>query len=133
MLSKFEVLYGLKSVDDKNTLRQVIEQVDDVLFQDYLKRKRETLQNITDAGLLGPGVNPLSEVRPSGKQSAICSAQELTSSSRRRATLHAQGFAMSGRRTCACHHPRTRLDPARHRDAGEGAGICAFARFQSDT
>ena len=71
MLSKFEVLYGLKSVDDKNTLRQVIEQVDDVLFQDYLKRKRETLQEITDAGLLGAGVNPLTEVRPRGKFSQV--------------------------------------------------------------
>ena len=67
MLSKFEALYGLKSVDDKDTLRQVIQQVDDVLFQDYLKRKRRTLQDITEAGLLGAGVDPLTEVRPSGK------------------------------------------------------------------
>ena len=67
MLSKFEALYGLKSVDDKDTLRQVIQQVDDVLFQDYLKRKRRTLQDITDAGLLGVGVDPLTEARPSGK------------------------------------------------------------------
>lgn len=67
MLSKFEALYGLKSVDDKDTLRQVIQQVDDVLFQDYLKRKRGTLQDITDAGLLGVGVDPLTEARPSGK------------------------------------------------------------------
>jgi exocyst complex component 2 len=96
MLSKFEVLYGLKSVDDKNTLRQVIEQVDDVLFQDYLKRKRETLQNITETGLLGPGVNPLSEVRPSGKQLAVYGSQVFISFSHRCATLHAQGSAMSG-------------------------------------
>lgn len=71
MLSKFEVLYGLKSVDDKDTLRQAIGQVDDVLFQDYLKRKREALHNITDAGLLGAGVTPLTEVRPSGEYSRI--------------------------------------------------------------
>ncbi|KAJ9115628.1 hypothetical protein QFC20_000954 [Naganishia adeliensis] len=64
MLTKFEALYGLKSVDDKDMLQQIIGQVDEVLFEDYLKRKRETLQQITDTGLLGPGVDPLTEVRP---------------------------------------------------------------------
>lgn len=67
MLTKFEALYGLKSVDDKDMLQQIIGQVDEVLFEDYLKRKRETLQQIADMGLLGPGVDPLTEVRPKGE------------------------------------------------------------------
>jgi exocyst complex component 2 len=70
MLTKFEALYGLKSVDDKDMLQQIIGQVDEVLFEDYLKRKRETLQQITDMGLLGPGVDPLTEVRPKGEPSS---------------------------------------------------------------
>ncbi|KAJ9097373.1 hypothetical protein QFC19_006842 [Naganishia cerealis] len=64
MLQRFEALYGLKSVDDKKILQNIIEQVDDVLFQDYLKRKRETFQSITEAGLLGPSEDPLTNVRP---------------------------------------------------------------------
>ncbi|KAJ9125138.1 hypothetical protein QFC22_000092 [Naganishia vaughanmartiniae] len=64
MLQRFEALYGLKSVDDKKVLANVIEQVDDVLFQDYLKRKREVFQSITVAGLLGPTEDPLTNVRP---------------------------------------------------------------------
>ncbi|KAJ9127797.1 hypothetical protein QFC24_000080 [Naganishia onofrii] len=64
MLQRFEALYGLKSVDDKKVLANIIEQVDDVLFQDYLKRKREMFQSITAAGLLSPTADPLTNVRP---------------------------------------------------------------------
>jgi hypothetical protein len=120
MLTKFEALYGLKSVDDKDMLQQIIGQVDEVLFEDYLKRKRETLQQITDAGLLGPGVDPLAEVRPKGehvlfhKWPGRTREPDLRYFSCRRPTLHAQRSLVLGGCACACHHTRPCLDATRH-------------------
>jgi hypothetical protein len=122
MLQRFEALYGLKSVDDKKVLANIIEQVDDVLFQDYLKRKREMFQSITAAGLLSPTADPLTNVRPKGRYPATLSASSprvLTSQPGhpRCASIHAQRSIVPGGCARTCHESCACIDATGDRNA----------------
>lgn len=70
-MEKFEKLYGLSTIGDRDTLAEVVDQLDKILFDDFVKRKAESLSKISEKGLLGDGAIWAEGPKPTGKSCLI--------------------------------------------------------------
>ena len=66
-MTKFENMYGISTEADRETLDQVVEQLDKILFDDFVKRKAETLLAISQMGLIQNGAAWAEGPKPTGK------------------------------------------------------------------
>jgi hypothetical protein len=66
-MTKFESMYGISTSADRETLDEVVEQLDKILFDDFIKRKAERLLDITQKGLIENGTAWAEGPKPTGK------------------------------------------------------------------
>jgi exocyst complex component 2 len=64
-------MYGISTATDRETLDEVVEQLDRLLFDDFIKRKCESLLRITETGVSGDGFGWAEGSKPTG-QSVYC-------------------------------------------------------------
>lgn len=66
-MTKFENMYGISTSADRETLDEVVEQLDKILFDDFIKRKAERLLDTTQKGLIQSGIAWAEGPKPTGK------------------------------------------------------------------
>ena len=66
-MTKFENMYGISTEADRETLDEVVEQLDKILFDDFVKRKAETLLAISQMGLIQNGTAWAEGSKPTGQ------------------------------------------------------------------
>ena len=66
-MGRFESMYGISTAADRETLDEVVEQLDKILFDDFIKRKSESLLEITEKGISGDGLAWAEGSKPTGE------------------------------------------------------------------
>lgn len=66
-MTKFENMYGISTAADRETLDEVVEQLDKILFDDFVKRKAEALLEISQKGLVQSGTAWVNGPKPTGE------------------------------------------------------------------
>jgi len=71
-MGRFESMYGISTATDRETLDEVVEQLDKILFDDFIKRKSESLLKFTEAGISDDGFAWAEGSKPTGE--IVCRA-----------------------------------------------------------
>ncbi|CAO1633758.1 unnamed protein product [Sympodiomycopsis kandeliae] len=74
MAKQFQEVYHCKMSDDLGTIDEVSSQLDKILFEDFLKRKSETVCNVFRQGILQGKIDWKTQERPKGVQPFIYEA-----------------------------------------------------------
>ncbi|CAG8479390.1 21874_t:CDS:10 [Gigaspora rosea] len=74
IVSQFEAAYKCSLVDDTQTLNDVINQLDGILFEDYLKRQTQKIRNIVVNGILSGDVDWYNISKPTEVHSFVFEA-----------------------------------------------------------
>ncbi|KAF0492794.1 exocyst complex component Sec5-domain-containing protein [Gigaspora margarita] len=74
IVSQFEAAYKCSLVDDTKTLNDVINQLDKILFDDYLKRQTQKIRNIVVNGILSGDVDWYNISKPTEVHSFVFEA-----------------------------------------------------------
>lgn len=74
MAKQFQEVFHCKMSDDLATIDEVATQLDKILFEDFLKRKSETVASVFRRGILHGGIDWQTLQRPSGVQPFIYEA-----------------------------------------------------------
>ncbi|KAI1317314.1 hypothetical protein EDD11_008683 [Mortierella claussenii] len=74
LLTDFEKTCGISMVDDGKTLVEVVDQLDSILFDDYIKRKTVVASRVITDGILYGGIDWYSIPKPTGVHSFMYEA-----------------------------------------------------------
>lgn len=66
-IDDFEKRFAVATEGDRQTLNEVVDQLDSIVFDDYIKRKTSALEDIVKAGVLRSGVDWLTVSKPTGE------------------------------------------------------------------
>lgn len=67
MIDRFDMIYGVATTGDRNTLDEVVDQLDKILMDDLVKRKTEALREIIQDGLVTGGIDWAEGGKPTGQ------------------------------------------------------------------
>lgn len=67
MISQFQLAFKLEMSQDVEMLMEVTDQLDKILFDDYVKRKSKQVSEIIRKGVLGGGIDWYLAEKPKGK------------------------------------------------------------------
>lgn len=109
---KFEKLFAVATEGDRQTLNEVVDQLDSIVFDDFIKRKTAALEEIVSTGVLRSGVDWYTAPKPTG---TLLEAEQCQLTFGRGPTLHVQSFVIPRGYTCRDQHGHDRFAQA---DAG---------------
>ncbi len=99
MVLKIGKLLDLDVAKDQALLTEVVDNMDQMVFEDYIKRRSLALVQVIQDGVLNGGIDWLNSPKPTGRSRQ---AEQIALSPLRGPALHAQSDSSLGRSTCSC-------------------------------
>jgi len=94
MITRVSKLLDTDLTQDQATLVDVTEHMDQMVFQDYVKRRSTALVQVVQSGILEGGIDWLNTPKPTGKLNSATTVFPADSY-HRGSIIHAQGYTVA--------------------------------------